>query len=240
MCSAMTDNVTMGLLIEQMVNTITEFDSQTAIENALEWLRRECGCEKAMFYQLKSARLLALVTSNVDEAWRREYGRGQMTAQDPVIRFYRNNLGFLDWRDALRLFPAPVWYEEALAACQLLPAMSYGYTGHCRDMSSVTSVITLGGMRSPLGPDDKYLITSLVPVLHRVCRGIGSNSRGLTRKELEILQWARNGKTAWEISVIRGVSEATVKYHFKTIYSKLGVANKAQAVGEALCRGLIG
>ncbi|WP_241098479.1 response regulator transcription factor, partial [Pseudomonas viridiflava] len=74
---------------------------------------------------------------------------------------------------------------------------------------------------------------------HRVGRGIQFSSRGLTQKELEILQWARDGKTAWEISMIKEISEATVKFHLKTIYSKLGVANRAQAVGEALCRGFI-
>ncbi|RML50845.1 LuxR family transcriptional regulator, partial [Pseudomonas syringae pv. maculicola] len=69
-----------------------------------------------------------------------------------------------------------------------------------------------------------------------VARGLKFSSRGLTLRELEVLQWARDGKTAWEISIIRDVSESTVKYHLKTIYSKLGVANRAQAVGEALCR----
>lgn len=39
--------------------------------------------------------------------------------------------------------------------------------------------------------------------------------------------------------MIKEISEATVKFHLKTIYSKLGVANRAQAVGEALCRGFI-
>lgn len=55
----------------------------------------------------------------------------------------------------------------------------------------------------------------------------------LSEKELEILYWAKAGKTVWEISVIRDISEATVKFHLSNIYSKLEVTNRAQAVGEA-------
>ena len=83
------------------------------------------------------------------------------------------------------------------------------------------------------------MLSSLVPVLHLVGRGTKLRSRGLSEKEVEILEWARDGKTAWEIATIRQVSEATVKYHFRSIYSKLGVSNRAQAVGEALCQGII-
>jgi len=63
--------------------------------------------------------------------------------------------------------------------------------------------------------------------------------RPLSEKELEVLKWARAGKTVWEISRIREISQATVKFHLRNIYLKLGVANRAHAVGEALRRGLL-
>ncbi|WP_095107289.1 helix-turn-helix transcriptional regulator [Pseudomonas sp. Irchel 3E20] len=61
----------------------------------------------------------------------------------------------------------------------------------------------------------------------------------LSAKELEILRWAKEGKTVWEISVIRAISEATVKFHLRNIYIKLSVSNRAQAVGEAVKRGVL-
>ncbi|KEZ64280.1 LuxR family transcriptional regulator, partial [Pseudomonas syringae pv. syringae FF5] len=69
MGSAMTESATRDLLIQQMVSTITELDGQAAIENALEWLRRECNSERAMFFQFKGPVLLTFITSNVDDAW---------------------------------------------------------------------------------------------------------------------------------------------------------------------------
>ncbi|WP_122857969.1 autoinducer binding domain-containing protein, partial [Pseudomonas viridiflava] len=168
MCSAMTDNATMGLLIEQMVSTITEIDGQTAIGNALRWLRQECRCERAMFYQFKGVQLLTFVTSNVDDVWGEAYRRQQMISHDPVVRHYRNNLGFLEWDDAIRHYLPPAWYEETLSACNLAPAISYGYTSHCRGVDGVTSIFTLAGLTRNTTQSDKYLTTSLVPVLHRV------------------------------------------------------------------------
>ncbi|QQN29072.1 helix-turn-helix transcriptional regulator [Pseudomonas syringae group genomosp. 3] len=239
MCSAMTESATKDLLIQQMVSTITELDGQTAIEKALQWLRRECDSERAMFYQFKGPMLLTFITSNVDDAWGQAYRQHELITQDPVIRCYRNQLGFLTWQDAFKQYPASACYEEAVDVCELLPAISYGYTSHCRGTESVTSVCTLSEVERTISAEQKYLVSSLMPVLHSVARGLKFSSRGLTLRELEVLQWARDGKTAWEISIIRDVSESTVKYHLKTIYSKLGVANRAQAVGEALCRGLI-
>ncbi|MFJ4145308.1 LuxR C-terminal-related transcriptional regulator [Pseudomonas sp. NPDC089734] len=239
MCSARTVNTTMGLLIQQMVNSVTEVDGQVAIENALQWLRRECRCERAMFYQFKGPSLLTFITSNVEDVWGDIYRSRRLITEDPVIRSYRNTLGFLDWREAFKQYQAPDGYDSAVEACRLMPALSYGYSSQCRGIRGVTSVCTLSAMQRNATTDDRYLLSSLVPVLHMVGRGTTFRSHGLTGKELEILQWARDGKTAWEIASIREVSEATVKYHFKMIYGKLGVANRAQAVGEALCRGLI-
>lgn len=105
MCSAMTESATRGLLIQQMVSTITELDGQTAIENALEWLRRECNSERAMFFQFKGPVLLTFITSNVDHAWGEAYRQHDLITQDPVIRCYRNQLGFLNWQDAFRQYP---------------------------------------------------------------------------------------------------------------------------------------
>ena len=239
MCSARTVNATMDLLIQQMVSSITEVDGRIAIEKALQWLMRECDCERAMFYQFKGSLLMSIVTINIDDRWEDAFERRHLFAEDPIIRHMRNGLGFVDWRDAYRHYTPPSGYEQLVDACGLLPALSYGYSSQSHGVSGVTSVCTLNAMQRPLMTQDRYLITSLMPVLHMVGRGAPFRSRGLTGKELEILQWAREGKTAWEIALIREVSESTIKYHFKTIYGKLGVANRAQAVGEALCRGLI-
>ena len=64
------------------------------------------------------------------------------------------------------------------------------------------------------------------------------SGKPLTPAELEILRWASEGKTVWEISQIRATSEATVKFHLRNIYGKLEVTNRVQAMNEAARQGL--
>lgn len=61
----------------------------------------------------------------------------------------------------------------------------------------------------------------------------------LTPRERQVLQLAATGRARRQIAEQLHVSEATVKTHFEHIYRKLGVADRASAVGEAMRQGLI-
>jgi DNA-binding CsgD family transcriptional regulator len=61
----------------------------------------------------------------------------------------------------------------------------------------------------------------------------------LTPRELEALRWTMEGKTAWEVGAILGISERTAVLHVNNATHKLGCVNKHQAVLKALRLGLI-
>jgi DNA-binding CsgD family transcriptional regulator len=61
----------------------------------------------------------------------------------------------------------------------------------------------------------------------------------LTPRELEALRWTMEGKTAWEVGAILGISERTAVLHLNNATHKLGCVNKHQAVLKALRLGLI-
>lgn len=61
----------------------------------------------------------------------------------------------------------------------------------------------------------------------------------LTPRELEALRWTMEGKTAWEVGTILGISERTAVLHVSNAMHKLGCINKHQAVLKALRLGLI-
>jgi DNA-binding CsgD family transcriptional regulator len=61
----------------------------------------------------------------------------------------------------------------------------------------------------------------------------------LTPRELEVLRWTMEGKTAWEVGAILGISERTAVLHIQNAMRKLGSNNKHQAVLKALRMGLI-
>ncbi len=60
----------------------------------------------------------------------------------------------------------------------------------------------------------------------------------LTRRELDVLSWTAQGKTAWEVSIILGMSEKTVNFHLGNAMRKLNVTSKHQAVLKCITAGL--
>ncbi|WGM18352.1 helix-turn-helix transcriptional regulator (plasmid) [Arsenophonus nasoniae] len=54
--------------------------------------------------------------------------------------------------------------------------------------------------------------------------------RRLTKREIEGLHWVSAGKTYWEISVILGIKEGTVKFHMGNVVRKLDVCSAKQAI----------
>jgi DNA-binding NarL/FixJ family response regulator len=61
----------------------------------------------------------------------------------------------------------------------------------------------------------------------------------LTDRELQVLDLLADGYANKQISVELGISEHTVKFHVSSIYTKLNVSNRAEAVRLGIQRGLI-
>jgi DNA-binding CsgD family transcriptional regulator len=66
-----------------------------------------------------------------------------------------------------------------------------------------------------------------------------SGALALTARELETLRWTMEGKTAWEVGRVLGISEQTAARHLHHATRKLDCVNKHQAVLRALRLGLI-
>ncbi|WP_405169679.1 response regulator transcription factor [Paenibacillus sp. FSL H8-0280] len=66
-----------------------------------------------------------------------------------------------------------------------------------------------------------------------------SSKISLTNKELIVLQAIARGARSREIGFDMGISERTVKTHLTSIYTKLGVDSRPQAVAVAIERGIL-
>jgi two-component system, NarL family, response regulator len=66
-----------------------------------------------------------------------------------------------------------------------------------------------------------------------------ANRPELTPRELEVLKLLVTGLTNREIAAVLGNSENTVRNHTISIFAKLYVSDRAEAVGAALQRGII-
>jgi DNA-binding CsgD family transcriptional regulator len=61
----------------------------------------------------------------------------------------------------------------------------------------------------------------------------------LSPREIEVLQWTRDGKSAWVIGQILKLSTPTVNFHLRNASHKLGVPSKHMAVLKAMTLRLI-
>ena len=58
-------------------------------------------------------------------------------------------------------------------------------------------------------------------------------------RELEVLKLIANGLANKEIGATLNIAESTVKLHVNTLFEKLGVASRTEAMKVGLDRGLI-
>jgi DNA-binding CsgD family transcriptional regulator len=61
----------------------------------------------------------------------------------------------------------------------------------------------------------------------------------LSAREIEILRWTMEGKSAWAVGELLSISEHTVNYYLRRVFQKLEVSSKHQAVLRALALGLL-
>ena len=120
----------------------------------------------------------------------------------------------------------------------------HGPKGECGVLSAVRSVDS----RTPFEPwsDRHFRLLALAPLVHAF--GIETtiaepcddgDAVSLTSREQSCLKWTLEGKTAWEVSRILGISKPTVEYHVQKAMKKLSASNKTHAAALASRRGLI-
>jgi DNA-binding CsgD family transcriptional regulator len=61
----------------------------------------------------------------------------------------------------------------------------------------------------------------------------------LTPREIEVINWVKEGKSSWEISLILHCSKRAVDFHVTNIKRKLSAVSRTQAVAIALHKGII-
>ena len=86
---------------------------------------------------------------------------------------------------------------------------------------------------------DKLVLETLQPHLVQLTRNAAARQlesgslAALTPREREVLLWVARGKSNREIAAILYLAPGTVRKHLDNVYEKLGVSNRAGAVGRA-------
>ncbi|WP_319414377.1 LuxR family transcriptional regulator [uncultured Cohaesibacter sp.] len=83
-----------------------------------------------------------------------------------------------------------------------------------------------------------YLVSS---IFHDKFTSLHADSAlpNLTMREKDILLWAAEGKSDWEIATILGIKHPTVRYHWGNIFKKLDATNRLLATSIAIRRKIV-
>lgn len=130
-------------------------------------------------------------------------------------------------------------YWEAMSEAGIADAVCATSYGRHRTIAS----LHLGFREPDLAPDDALAVQLagllLTERLMTFAPPEDDDAVRLTQRERDTLSWVAEGKSDWEISVILGVSETTVRFHVDNARRKLGAVNRTQAVARLAAARLI-
>ncbi|MDR2852722.1 MAG: autoinducer binding domain-containing protein [Burkholderiaceae bacterium] len=183
-----------------------------------------------------------ILLNNYPQFWKDRYAQAGYIQIDPTIIHGRRSQEPILWTDQV-FAEAPNLWNEARAH-----GLKVGWAQSSLDGLGAGGMLTLARSCQCLTRrelDAKQLkMRWLVQVTHfTISRLLRRNSitgaPALSDRELEILKWSADGKSAQDIADILKLSKSTVDFHIKNCIVKMKVPNKTAAVVSAALLGLL-
>ncbi len=222
--------------------------SSATIGSALQKLQEMVGFDAAIATQMRADIDKSPITRYINHGYHPEwlsiYQKNRYQLIDPVVRYGLKATGSYSWEQAFTAF------HDSCPATFLQEAGEYGlHSGIaccCRpgQEGQAYTYLSIANVVSGREAVAHYSANALVAALRHAFPQLDSSkvSAGdgvLTDKEHEVIKWAAVGNNTQAIADRLNITERTVKFHLGNIYQKLGAANRAQAIAEALRRNLV-
>lgn len=156
---------------------------------------------------------------------------------DPVLTSGLKGLFY--WKDLFKTVPPDQEFYSQAVSFGLAEGFSYSAVTH----DSFT-LLSASGKGVKDSKRIREIIHHLAPHLQQKALSLAydlppGNLPKLTPREREVLLWAMEGKSNWEISVVVGIGQESVKEHISNMLRKLNASNRTHAVAIALQHGLL-
>ncbi|WP_246793603.1 LuxR family transcriptional regulator [Burkholderia perseverans] len=182
-----------------------------------------------------------VMISNYPDTWRERYVHARYVEVDPVVRAALGSNEPVVWSAGSGLSAAEFWGEASSFG------IVEGWSAASRGANGTVGLLTLSRSDDLISEAEQASYRGVVLWLAQTAHAVvapflpGGNVAGspLTQREVDVLKWTADGKTAHEISMILSIAESTVNFHVKNIVAKLDVTNKIQAVAKAALTGLL-
>jgi DNA-binding CsgD family transcriptional regulator len=187
-----------------------------------------------------------LCVDNTPPAYRDVFEDLSSARRDPVMQHCKHAAIPIAWNQDsyVSVGKGEMWetqarfgYRVGIALALHLPQQRHFFVGVDRDQALPADSEVLGRMVADLQLFAVFAQEAAVRVLLPSTQAPDIPS--LTSREMEGLKWTMEGKTAWEVGRILGISEQTVVRHLNSATHKLDCVNKHHAVVKAMRLGVI-
>jgi LuxR family transcriptional regulator len=199
-------------------------------------------CAYGVDRPLPFTRINCFQISNYAESWQTRYAEACYLHVDPTVIRAKQSIEPMVWADS-DLREAPQFWDEASSF-----GLRYGWAQSCIDVTGTVGLLSLARGNEAIGeaeiklkdPELRWLANRAHTAMSRHL-GDGSQMRvpKLTPREVEVLRWAGDGKSARQTAQILGVQKCTVDLHVSNVRRKLGASSRPAAVAQATARGLL-
>lgn len=230
---------------EDQLHALLSARCERKLFDALAAAARAMGfdyCAYGLRMPLPLTRPRTVVMSNYPAGWQRLYQEKNYLETDPSVTAASRSCLPTVWSDRLFAEARELW-DNARSF-----GLKHGWAQFSATSDGVRGMLTLARTHEPLSCTELEASTGrmiwLAQLAHagmsRCLGGAARSDHGLSARELEVLRWTADGKTASEISQILGISERTVNFHVNNATAKLDANNKTAAVVRAVVLGLLG
>lgn len=188
-----------------------------------------------------------ITLTNFPAEWVDNYFQCRLASSDPILKYSLSHSTPILWSELENLDGFNSASDKAFMEMGRQAGLRHGLTVPLRPPSGQTSLFSLvsadtlfdenrlGNLLASAGMFSMYLLDAYI----RIDKIENPKANELTKRELECVFWACEGKTAWEMAHIVGVSERTINFHLTSVIKKLGASNRQHAVAKAVMYGLV-
>jgi LuxR family transcriptional regulator, activator of conjugal transfer of Ti plasmids len=235
----------MHRIFQTYIDRLSESTDVTALRDSMTEAARslELSCFAYLCISGRKGNAPQLI-STYPSTWTAQYLKNHYERIDPVITQALNDTEPFRWgldaRASILSRPQRELFEDAATF-----GITCGYTIPIHDGRGPIAAVTFAAdeQRSTVFSRrveaHKQVLQLMAMYFHSHVRRKLSPDRvvdgvSLSPRELECLEWAAQGKSAWEIGHILGITRRTAAFHLENAKAKLGVHSICQAVARLI------
>jgi LuxR family transcriptional regulator, quorum-sensing system regulator BjaR1 len=168
----------------------------------------------------------------------RYFSRGYLFV-DPAIRRVVSDIRPFRWSEL-----DPLYRDDPAATQVMMEAGDFrlkdGFTVPMITLEGSVAGFSMAGEQLDLSSEHRGMLQLLATyALGRTLLLEEAPTQPLTPREHDVLRWAAEGKTDWEIGMILNISSHTADKMLRLVRGKLGASTRAHAVAKAIRLGII-